>query len=91
MEVKALDEATRTLVVCPTMLMDARHAISMVKHLSVLHQANPDEHLHFMLLGDFQDSLTGALAGDGEIVSAASQAVRALCEDTGPSLFLSAT
>ena len=87
MEVKALDEATRTLVVCPTMLMDGRHAISMVKHLSVLHQANPDEHLHFMLLGDFQDSLTGALAGDGEIVSAASQAVRALCEDTGHPFF----
>ena len=56
MQVDHLDASTQTLVVCPTMLMDAKHAISMVKHLSVLHQANPDAHLHFLLLGDFQDS-----------------------------------
>ena len=82
MQVDQLDASTQTLVVCPTMLMDAAHAISMVKHLSVLHQANPDPHLHFLLLGDFQDSLTGTLSGDGDIVAAASAAVRALCEDT---------
>lgn len=87
MQVDHLDASTQTLVVCPTMLMDAKHAISMVKHLSVLHQANPDAHLHFLLLGDFQDSLTGTLSGDGDIVAAASAAVRALCEDTGHPFF----
>ena len=87
MQVERLDASTQTLVVCPTMLMDAGHAISMVKHLSVLHQANPDSHLHFLLLGDFQDSLTGTLSGDGDIVAAASAAVRALCEDTGHPFF----
>ena len=87
MQVDQLDASTQTLVVCPTMLMDAAHAISMVKHLSVLHQANPDPHLHFLLLGDFQDSLTGTLSGDGDIVAAASAAVRALCEDTGHPFF----
>lgn len=86
-QVDRLDRSTQTLVVCPTMLMDAKHAIAMVKHLSVLHEANPDEHLHFMLLGDFQDSLTGALSGDADIVSAAAAAVRALCEDTGHPFF----
>lgn len=88
MQVDHLDASTQTLVVCPTMLMDAKHAISMVKHLSVLHQANPDAHLHFLLLGDFQDSLTGTLSGDGDIVAAASAAVRALCEDTGHPFFI---
>lgn len=86
-QVDQLDLDTQTLVVCPTMLMDAKHAIAMAKHLSVLHQANPDAHLHFMLLGDFQDSLTGTLSGDADIVAAASAAVRALCEDTGHPFF----
>ena len=86
-ELERLTDETQTLVVCPTMLLSAQHALSMVKHLSVLHQANPDEHLHFLLLGDFQDSLTGTLSGDEEIISTASAAVRALCEDTGHPFF----
>lgn len=81
--VERLSPSTQTLVVCPTMLLSAQHAISMVKHLSVLHQANPDPHLHFLLLGDFQDSLTGALSGDEEIVTAAASAIQALCEASG--------
>ncbi len=83
MQVEKLDKSSQTLVVCPTMLLNPEHALAMVKHLSVLHQANPDPRLHFMLLGDFQDSLTGTLSGDEEIVSTAAAAIRALCEDTG--------
>ncbi len=86
-ELERLTDETQTLVVCPTMLLNAQHALSMVKHLSVLHQANPDTHLHFLLLGDFQDSLTGTLSGDEEIISTASAAIRALCEDTGHPFF----
>ncbi|MEG1891961.1 MAG: hypothetical protein RR301_11100, partial [Clostridia bacterium] len=85
--VDALGKNARTLVVCPTMLLGPEHALGMVKHLSVLHQANPDPNLHFMLLGDFQDSLTGTLSSDDEIVRTASTAIRALCEDTGHPFF----
>ena len=86
-QLECLDEANRTLVVCPTMLLSPRHALTMVKHLSVLYQANRDEQLHFMLLGDFQDSLSGTLAGDQEIVDAAAAAIQALAADTGHPFF----
>lgn len=84
---KSLTEELQTLVVCPTMLTSAKHALAMVKHLSIMHEANPDEHLHFLLLGDFQDSLTGTLATDAEIMATASAAIEALCEDTGHPFF----
>lgn len=82
MQMEHLTQETQTLVVCPTMLLSGQHALAMVKHLSVLHQANPDSHLHFLLLGDFQDSLTGTLSGDADIISTASAAIQALCDDT---------
>lgn len=87
MRVERLNEQTQTLVVCPTMLLNAKHALAMVKHLSVLHEANPDPHLHFLLLGDFQDSLTGTLSGDEDIVTTADTAIRALCESSGHPFF----
>lgn len=59
----------------------------MVKTLSILHCANPDPNLHFLLLGDFRDSLTGSFSDDGEIVSAAAEAIRALRESTGHDFF----
>ena len=85
MALERLEEAV--LVVCPVMLMDAAHALAMVKRLSVMHEANPDQQLHFLLLGDFQDSLTATLGSDAEIITAASAAIHALCEDTGHPFF----
>ena len=87
MRVERLTEETQTLVVCPTMLLDAEHALQMVKQLSTLFYANNDERLHFMLLGDYQDSITGTLSGDDEIVKTAAAAVKALCEDTGRAFY----
>lgn len=84
-QVDKLSDNLRTLVVCPTMLLSAEHALAMVKHLSMLHNANPDPNLHFMLLGDYPDSLTGTLSGDDEMVDTAAAAIRALREDTGHS------
>ncbi|MEA5013302.1 MAG: glucoamylase family protein [Candidatus Limiplasma sp.] len=87
--VEQLAADQQTLVVCPTLLTDKEHALAMVKHLSVLHQANPDPRLHFLLLGDYQDSLTGTLGTDEDIVSTAAAAVRALGEDSGhPFLYM---
>ncbi|MEG1570499.1 MAG: hypothetical protein RR431_04830 [Clostridia bacterium] len=83
MQVERLSDGIQTLVVCPTLLMTPEHALGMVKHLSVLYRANPDPKLHFLLLGDFQDSLTGSLSSDNEIITTAASAIRALCADTG--------
>lgn len=83
MQVEKLSAAQQTLVVCPAVLMDSRQALSMVKRLSVMHQANPDPRLHFLLLGDFQDSVSGTLAEDQSIMQTASAAIQALAADTG--------
>lgn len=76
-----LTDANQTLVVCPTVLLSAQHAMAMVKRLSVMHEANPDPRLHFLLLGDFQDSLSGTLSSDSEIMQTASAAIQALSAD----------
>jgi len=85
MQLEHIPDSARTLVVCPTMLLSPEHAIQTVKQLSVLCHANPDPNLDFLLLGDYQDSLTGTLSDDDDVVSAAATAVRALSEDTGRS------
>ncbi len=82
-----LPEAARTLVVCPVMLLSADHALAMVRQLSILQKANPDPNLHFLLLGDFRDSMTGTLMNDGATVSAAAEAIQALADDTGHPFF----
>lgn len=86
-EVNALGEKNRTLVICPTLLNSREQALAMVKHLSVLHSANPDPNLHFLLLGDYRDSLTPTMGDDEEIVAAAAAATKALREDTGHPFF----
>lgn len=83
----SLSEENRTLVICPTLLGSRQQALAMVKHLSVLHSANPDPNLHFLLLGDYRDSLTPTMGDDEEIISAAAAATKALREDTGHSFF----
>ena len=80
-----LPDQARTLVVCPTMLLSASHALQAVRQLSILQKANPDPNLHFLLLGDFRDSMAGSLSDDDEIVRTAAAAIRALREDTGHS------
>lgn len=87
MQLERLADDQRTLVVCPILLLNPAHALSMVKKLSVLHCANPDPNLHFLLLGDYRDSLTGSMSDDGEIISTAASAVQALRESTGHEFF----
>lgn len=82
-----LGDGERVLAVCHAVLSDASQAMTAVKRLAVLHAANPDPNLHFLLLGDFQDSLTASMPGDEEIVSVASAALRALREDAGRFFF----
>ncbi len=83
MEIQNLPEKWRTLIVCPTLLTSAAQAMSMVRHLMILRHANPDEHLHFMLLADFADSLTAEQVSDQEILSAAKAGIEALNQEFG--------
>ena len=82
-----LPEEARTLVVCPVMLLDPTHALKAVRHLSILQKANPDPNLHFLLLGDYRDSMAGSLADDEETINTAAAAIRALKADTGHPFF----
>jgi len=87
MALESLPDEARTLVVCPVMLLDAAHALKTVRQLSILQKTNPDPNLHFLLLGDFRDSMAGSLASDEETVSTAAAAIRALKTDTGHPFF----
>ncbi|MBQ8150924.1 MAG: DUF3131 domain-containing protein [Clostridia bacterium] len=86
-QLSTLPDEARTLVVCPTMLLSASHALRAVRQLSILQKANPDPNLHFLLLGDFRDSMAGSLADDEEIIQTAASAIQALREDTGHPFF----
>ena len=87
MQLDQLTSDTRTLVVCPAVLTSASEAICAVKKLSIWHEANPDRRLHFLLMGDFADSLSASATTDLEIMEAASTAIHALCDDTQHSFF----
>lgn len=84
--IEKLSPQQQTLVVCPTLLTDAGQAMAMARQLSILHHANPDPRLHFMLLGDFSDSLTREQVADQEIIAAAKAGIAALNE-TLPTTF----
>lgn len=78
-----------TLVVCPAVLLSPAHALKTVRTLSIWQKANNDPNLHFLLLGDFRDSMAGSLADDEEIIHTAAAAIRALKTETGhPFLYL---
>ncbi len=81
LDIQRLCKTQQILVVMPAVLTSAKQALSTVKQMAVAYQANRDKHLHFLLIGDFQDSLTAVLSADHEIISAAASAVSALSAD----------
>ncbi len=76
-----------TLVVCPVALHSAAQAIAAVKHLSIQQKANPDPHLHFLLLGEFPVFPGSVRSADSDIAAAAASAVEALCADSEARFF----
>ncbi len=87
MALNAIPDDARTLVVCPAVLSSGEDALQAVRHLAILRHANPDPNLHFLLAGDFGDSLTGASTTDEDVVSAGAQAIHALCAQFGEVFF----
>ena len=53
---KGIPSSFRTLVVVPAMLGSAAGIESLVEALEVRFLGNRDDHLHFMLLTDFNDA-----------------------------------
>lgn len=76
--------AENVLVVCPVTLLSRDQALSEAKRLCVMQSANPDPHLHYLLLGRYADGLNATGEPDAAIAQAAGEAIRALCEAIAP-------
>jgi len=78
MDISFLSEETPTLVVLPAVLHDAHEAIRMVRRLKILRHAFPEDHVDFLLLGDFAENMTAVSSGDASIIHAVTSAISAL-------------
>jgi cyclic beta-1,2-glucan synthetase len=68
----------RTAVVIPTLFADVEAVHEALENVEVQFLANREAHLHFAILSDFTDADAEELPGDGEIIAAALEGVRAL-------------
>ena len=75
---KGIPSDCRTLVVIPTMLGSLAQVKSLVEALEVRYLGNRDDHLHFMLLTDFNDAKTETTAEDEVLLAQASKQISAL-------------
>ena len=83
-------ESARTMVIIPTMLDSVERALELAAHVEVQALGNLDPHIHFAILSDFKDADAERLPLDDEILTAASDAIRALNAkhgDGGPDRF----
>jgi cellobiose phosphorylase len=69
---------SRTLVVIPTMLLNAAAIAALIEGLEVRYLANQDGNLRFGLLTDLQDANEETLPADDALVSLAKQEIEAL-------------
>jgi cyclic beta-1,2-glucan synthetase len=74
----------RTLVVVPAMLASTEGIKLLVEALEVRFLGNRDEHLHFMLLTDFNDAKEEHMPEDTALVALAQQGIIALNERYSP-------
>ncbi|MBR5231708.1 MAG: hypothetical protein IKW00_05610 [Clostridia bacterium] len=80
---RELKRSGRTLVVVPTILPDAHHALRMVRQLSVIYLANRAAPLDFMLLGDFTDADSPVTVQDEDVLQSLEMGIRALNDTYG--------
>jgi len=71
-------EDLRTVVVVPTLFGSVEAVREAVDHLEVQYLANREAHLQFAILSDFTDAPTETREGDGAILAAAEEGIRAL-------------
>jgi len=73
-----IPDASRTMVVVPTMFSSAEDVRNQVNRLEIRSLANPHPGLQFALLSDFKDSVNESDPKDQEILDAARQAISEL-------------
>ncbi|MCU0767836.1 MAG: cyclic beta 1-2 glucan synthetase [Burkholderiaceae bacterium] len=73
-----IPNASRTLVVVPTMLSSVQAIDALAEALEVRFLANRDTHLHFALLTDFLDAPTQTLPLDEALLAHARECIEAL-------------
>lgn len=73
-------DASRTMVIMPTMLVSVQDALRQIENLEVNFLGNPDPGLQFVLLSDFTDAEQKNTEGDSLIIEGAANAIRQLNE-----------
>jgi len=73
-----IPNASRTLVVVPTMLSSVQGIDALAEALEVRFLANRDAHLHFALLTDYLDAPAETLADDEALLTHARECIEAL-------------
>jgi cyclic beta-1,2-glucan synthetase len=74
----------RTFVVMPTLLGNTKEITEHLERLETHYLSNRDGDVHFALLTDWPDADTETLAGDGELLAAATTGIQALNARYGP-------
>ena len=69
---------SRTLVVVPTMLINAQNIEKLIEELEIRFLANRDDNLHFGLLTDFRDAHEETTAEDGPLLALARKGIEDL-------------
>ncbi|HVF65574.1 MAG TPA: glucoamylase family protein [Casimicrobiaceae bacterium] len=77
----------RTLVVVPTLLVDAATVEALVEGLEVRFLANRDPHLHFGLLTDYVDAPEATLPSDAPLLDLAARRIAELNDEHGDDTF----
>jgi cyclic beta-1,2-glucan synthetase len=83
-----IPENDRTLVIVPALIGSPAKAVELLRALEVRYLGNVDPHLHFALLGDFNDADAQTMPEDQAIIEAATETVTALNAEHGASRFL---
>jgi cellobiose phosphorylase len=81
---KGIPEESRTLVVIPALLTNAEEIHDLLHGLELRYVGNRDPNLLFALLTDFCDALEPVHSGDGALLDAAADGIKALNERHSP-------
>lgn len=81
----SIPEGYSTMVVIPALLPDDKRAVELIDNLEVYYLSNREDNLYFSLAGDYKDSDSKDMAGDGKIIKAAIDRINQLnkkyCKD----------
>lgn len=80
---KAIPAESKTMVVIPTIISSTTDVDELTEDLEVRYLANRHDNLHFALLTDLPDANEETLPGDEEVVSLATERIKALNQKYG--------